>query len=53
LGGDDMVLLSFVESRNSFDAHVVGLCGARGENDFLGVCADQLANILRKEFHQP
>jgi len=30
----------------AFECEVVGLCGATGENDFLGVCVDNLRYLL-------
>lgn len=46
LGGDNMVLLALIETGNSLDAEVVGLCCSRSEDDLLGISSDQLCNVL-------
>lgn len=40
LGGDDVSLSALVEPGNTLDDHVVGLGGAGGEDDLLGVGSD-------------
>lgn len=48
LAGDDVLLLAgpAKEPGNTLDAHVVGFGGAAGENDFLGVSANQISNVF-------
>lgn len=51
LCGDDVLLLDLAdrpteEPGDALDAHVVALGGAAGEDDFLGVGADQRGNML-------
>jgi hypothetical protein len=46
LSGDDVVLTSFVEARDTLDGHVVGFCGSAGENDFFGISIDEGGDVL-------
>ena len=48
LACDDVVLLSgaLEEAGDALDAHVVALGGAAGEDDLLGVGADEVGNVL-------
>lgn len=46
LSCDDMLLFSLVEMSNTFDTEIVGLCSARGENDFFGVGSNEFGNVL-------
>mmetsp|Transcript_36948 Transcript_36948/g.119180 ORF Transcript_36948/g.119180 Transcript_36948/m.119180 type:complete len:498 (-) Transcript_36948:48-1541(-) len=46
LCGDDVFLLSAVEGGDALDRHVVGLGGAGGEEDLLGVRVDELRDLL-------
>lgn len=49
LGGDDVTLFFFMKPSNPFDRHIIRLRGARGENDILCVCTDEICNMLREK----
>jgi len=48
LGRDNMSLFLLVETRNTFNGHVVGLCGSRCDDDIFCVGANQIGNMLEK-----
>jgi hypothetical protein len=47
LGGDNMLLLLSVETCDALDDHVVRLGGTRGEDNILGICTNEVGNILQ------
>lgn len=49
LSSNDMLFLILVETRNTLDRHVVRLRGTRGENDVLGLRANQICDVLQLE----
>uniref|UniRef100_A0A0K2TBX3 Uncharacterized protein n=1 Tax=Lepeophtheirus salmonis TaxID=72036 RepID=A0A0K2TBX3_LEPSM len=49
---DHVVLLGFVESRHSLHGNVVGLCGSRCENYFLGIRGDEGCHLCPSLLHR-
>lgn len=50
LGCDNMLLFALVEMSNTLDTEIVGLCSARGEDDFFGVSSNEFGNVLYKQW---
>lgn len=46
LGRDDVLFLFLVESGRTLDAHIIGLCRARCENDIFWIGTNEIRNVL-------
>ena len=46
LCGDDVLFLALVEPGHALHSNVVGFCGSACEDDFFGICSDQVCHLL-------
>ena len=46
LCGDDVLFLALVKPGHALHSNVVGFCGSACEDDFFGICSDQVCHLL-------
>lgn len=50
LSSDNVLLPLSIEMRNTFHSRIVRFGGSTGEENFAWICADQIGNVLKKEY---